>query len=74
MKDECKEMLNDSLLIKATKDSYMKKEDLIKMIENLNFSEVKNFTCEFITGYQIKKNDKGEKHVQSLGFEIRIDY
>lgn len=74
MKDESKEILNDSLLIKASKDSYVKKEDFIRMIENLNFTEIKNFTCEFITGYQIKKNDKDQKYVQTLGFEVRIDY
>lgn len=74
MEDENKQLLSDSLLIKATKDSYIKKEDFVKMIENLNFTEIKNFTCEFITGYQIKKNDKDQKYVQTLGFEIRIDY
>ena len=74
MEDKNRELLNDSILIKATKDSYVKKEDFIKMIENLNFTEIKNFTCEFITGYQVKINDKNEKYVKSLGFEIRIDY
>ena len=74
MKDENKELLNDSLLIKAAKVSYVKKEDFIKMIENLNFTEIKNFSCEFITDYQIKKNDKDQKYVQTLGFDIRIDY
>ena len=74
MKDENKELLNDSLLIKAAKDSYIKKEDFIRMIENLNFTEIKNFECEFITGYQIKKNDNDQKYVQTLGFDIRIDY
>lgn len=73
MKDECKEMLNDSLLIKATKDSYMKKEDLLKMIENLNFSEVENIKLSCITGYKIKVNDNGNKYVQTLGFEVDIN-
>lgn len=73
MKDESKELLNDSLLIKATKEGYLKKEDLIKMLENLNFSEVKDFCITCITGYKIKINDKGEKYVQSLGYDIHID-
>lgn len=34
MKDESKELL---------KDSYVKKEDFIKMIEDLNFTEIKKF-------------------------------
>lgn len=73
MKDENKELLNDSLLIKASKDSYLKKEDLIKMLENLNFTEVKDVNISFITGYKIKYNDKNEKYVQTLGYNIRID-
>lgn len=73
MNDESKEMLNDSLLIKATKDSYMKKEDLIKMIENLNFSEIEYIRLSCITGYKIKINDNGNKYVQTLGFEVDIN-
>lgn len=73
MKDESKELLNDSLLIKASKDSYLKKEDLIHMLENLNFTEVKDFSVTCITGYKIKTNDKNEKYVQTLGYDIRID-
>lgn len=73
MNDESKEMLNDSLLIKATKDIYMKKEDLIKMIENLNFSEVESIRIYCITGYKIKVNDNGNKYVQTLGFEVNIN-
>lgn len=73
MKVETKEMLNDNLLIKATKDSYMKKEDLIKMIENLNFDEVESIRLSCITGYKIKINDNGNKYVQSLGFDVNIN-
>ena len=73
MKDEEKELLKDSLLIKASKDSYLAKEDFIKMLENLNFTEVKDVRITFITGYQIKINDKGNKYVQSLGYDICIE-
>lgn len=73
MNDESKEMLKDSLLIKATKDSYMKKEDLIKMIENLNFTEIENIRLSCITGYKIKVNNNGNKYVQTLGFEFDIN-
>lgn len=73
IKDENKELLNDSILIKASKGSYLKKEDLIKMLENLNFTEVKDVSISFITGYKIKCNDKNEKYVQTLGYDIRID-
>ena len=74
MKDESKELLNDSLLIKASKDSYLKKEELIQMLENLNFSEVKDVSITCITGYQIKvSSSTKEKYVQTLGYDIRID-
>ena len=73
MTDENKEMLNDSLLIKATKASYMKKEDLLKMIEILNFSEVEEIKIFCITGYKIKVNDNGSKYVQTLGFDVHIN-
>lgn len=63
MTNENKEMLNDSILIKATKDSYMKKEDLIKIIENI--------TC--ITGYKINVNSDGNKYVTTLSFEVDIN-
>lgn len=72
MKDENKEILNDSLLIKASQDSYLKKEDLINILENLTFTEVKDFSVTCITGYKIKTNDKNEKYVQALGYDIRI--
>ena len=73
MNDETKEILNDNLLIKATKDSYMKKEDLIKMIENLNFNEVESIRLSCITGYKITIKDNGNKYVQSLGFDVNIN-
>ncbi len=73
MNEQDKIMLNDSILIKASKDSYLKKEDLIHMLENLNFTEVKDFSVTCITGYKIKTNDKNEKYVQTLGYDIRID-
>lgn len=74
MKDESKEMLNDLLLIKASKDSYLKKEELIQMLENLKFSEVKDVNITCITGYQIKVSSyTKEKYVQTLGYDIRID-
>lgn len=73
MNKETAESLNDSILIKATQDSYIKKEDLIKIIENLTFSEVESIKLSCITGYRIKVNDKGDKYVQVLGFDININ-
>ena len=73
MNKENAEFLNDSLQIKACKNSYLKKEDLIKILEDLNFTEVKDIRLTCITGYQIKVNDKGDKYIYPLGFEINID-
>lgn len=73
MNKENQEYLNDSLKINASKDSYLKKEEFIKMLENLRFTEVKDVSITCITGYQIKVNDKGDKYVQSLGYDIHID-
>ena len=74
MNEESKQMLNDSLLMKASIDSYLKKEELIQMLENLNFSEVKDVNITCITGYQIKTSPATkEKYVQTLGYDIRID-
>ena len=72
MKDESKEMLQDNLLIKARKDSYLNKEDFIKMIENLNFTEVEDARMTFITGYRVNVSDNGNKYVETLGFNINI--
>ena len=73
MKDESKELLNDNILINMSKDSYVKKEDLINMLEKLNFTEIKDFRVTCITGYKIKTNDENEKYVQPIGYEISID-
>ena len=74
MNEESKQMLNDSLLMKASIDSYLKKEELIQMLENLKFSEVKDVNITCITGYQIKESSSTkEKYVQTLGYDIRID-
>lgn len=60
---------NDVQLIKSTKASYLSKEDLIKMIQELNFGEVKSLSLEVITGYRIEEN----RNVTTLGYDIRID-
>ena len=60
---------NDVQLIKSTRASYLSKEDLIKMIQELNFGEVKSLSLEVITGYRIEEN----RNVTTLGYDIRID-
>ena len=72
MEKESKEFFNDTLLVKASQDSYIKKEDLIKMIENLNFSHVKELTLELITGFKIEWDNDNKKYIRTLGYRIDI--
>lgn len=73
MKDESKEMLKDSLLIKSKSDSYMKKEELIRMIEQLRFDYVESLRIDVITGFKITLTDKNEKRIDNLGYNIEIN-
>ena len=66
-------MINDEDLINLTKNSYMSKESFIKLLEEINFSEVKDVSITCITGYKIKTNDHNKKYVDSLGFDITIN-
>lgn len=73
MKDESKEMLNDNLLIKARADSYMRKEELIKIIEQLRFDYVERIRLEVITRFKISLADNNKKRVDNLGYTIEIE-
>lgn len=66
------DMLDDALLIKKTKESYISKEAIIDLISSLDFTEVSYFNIECITGYRIKLDSKGEKYVSPYSFEIDI--
>lgn len=68
------EEIRDNDLILASRESYLKKEELLKILESLDYIAVKNFSVDCITGFMIEKNDKGNKYVKTLGFEIRIDW
>ena len=60
---------NDVQLINSTRASYLSKEDLIKMLQELKFGEVKSLSLEVITSYRINEDRK----VSTLGYDIRID-
>lgn len=72
-KEELNETFENDCMIKQAKNSYISKEDLIKLIESLNFTEVTDFSMFCITSYKIKKNEHGNKYVDKLGFDIKID-
>ena len=72
MKDETKKLLEESIMVKKVRKSYLKKDEFIEMINKLNFTEVKMARIEFITGYEIKNIDNGKPYVNTLGYEIEI--
>lgn len=72
-KEELKEVFENNEMVKQVKQSYITKENLIKLIESLSFTEVKEFSMFCITSYKINVNEKGNKYVDKLGFDIRID-
>lgn len=72
MKDETKQLIEDSILVKKSRESYLKKEDFIEMMNKLKFTEVKTVRIELITGYEVKINDKGKAYVNTLGYDIEI--
>lgn len=72
-KEELKEVFEKNNMIKLVKDSYLSKDDLIKLIESLTFTEVKEFSMFCITSYMVKTNENGKEYVDKLGFDISID-
>ena len=65
--------VNDVTNIKSAVDSYMKKDDIIKILENTDFYAIKNFSCDCITSFVAKKDDNGKTYVTTRGYDIRID-
>lgn len=50
-------------------DSYMTKEEFVKMLENMRFVRIESAHIHFITGYQYE----AEKNItKALGFDINI--
>lgn len=72
-KEELNEVFENNEMVKQVKQSYMTKQDLINLIESLTFTEVTDFSMFCITSYKIAKNEKGNKYVDKLGFDIKID-
>ncbi len=66
-------LLKDCTLIQKAKESYIKKEDLINLINSLSFTEVKSLRLCVITDYGIKYNDDNDPYVKTFGYDIEID-
>lgn len=59
--------------IEEIKDSYLTKEDFIKMLEGIKFSHVQNIHINLITSFKIKVNDKGKEYIDPLYIDIDIE-
>lgn len=55
------------------KNSYLTKEEFIKMLEGINFSHVMNIHINLITCFKIKVNDKGKQYIDPLYIDIEIE-
>lgn len=67
------ECMNDSQYISSCTNSYMTKDDLIKILQTTDFYAVQNFSVECITSFVAEKNKDGKTIVSTRGFNIRID-
>ena len=59
-------------LLEEAKKSYITKEELIKMIENINFTHVEEFELKVITGFIQKFNAEDKPYIQTLGSKISL--
>ena len=52
------------------KNSYITKEEFIKMLETLDFKAIEDFDINVITEFYIEVNENGETKIKRLGFHI----
>ena len=64
-------MLEDGLLIKRCSDSYISKKQLIDLLSNLDFKDVKSLELSVITGYLVR-DENGKQVIDTLGFVLRL--
>ena len=60
-------------MIEISDSTYITKEELLKIIESIDFKKVKSLELEVITGYRIRYNDNNTPYVQTLGSTFKID-
>lgn len=52
------------------KNSYITKEEFIKMIETLDFKAIEDFDINVITEFYIEVNENEEPRIKKLGYHI----
>lgn len=67
------DVLENTELVRLCKKSYITKDDLIDIIQKLNFTEVANFSITCITGYKIELDSDGDKNVRTYSFDINLE-
>ena len=70
MNNKSEEIIDCTKNVNIAPGTYLKKEDFINMIQNLNFTHIENASIKFITAF---KFDANEDKVYPKGFEIKID-
>lgn len=60
-------------IIEKSDSTYITKEELLKLIENIDFKKVKSLELEVITGYEVKQYNDNSPYVQTLGFTFKIE-
>lgn len=71
--EEMGKINEQAIKIANSRNSYMKKQDLIDMITKLNFDAVKEIKLECITSYEyIPGDDEHDSRVKTYGFDINI--
>ena len=71
--EELNKNIRDGDLFNEKRMRYITKEQFISMIQELNFTFVKDVELTCVTGFKICENDKGNKYVECVGFDIRIN-
>lgn len=60
-------------MIVQSRNSYITKDEFIKIINTLDFDAIESAKIHFITSYRfIKEDEKTKAHVKTLGFDFDI--
>lgn len=70
MSEEIKDLKDIEARLKGSNNSYIAKEDFLKMIETLQFTHIEYANIHLITGYLY---DAEDDTIKRLGFKIEIE-
>ena len=73
MEEDEKDFYNQQSKIRASRDSYIKKQEFIDLISKLNFDAIETAKIHFITCYQYIPETKDKKeYIKTYGFDFDI--